>query len=259
MKRVEGKVAIVTGGASGIGAATCRVLALEGAQVVVADISERRGPSVAESIRADGGDVHFMRLDAGDAASWRAVVDDTVARFGGLDILVNCAYSGKAGAVDTMPDETWGQAFRVTTDGVFYGMKTAGAQMRAGGAIVNIASVAAYRGSTHNVAYAAAKSAVISATRSAAMRFAEMPHKIRVNAVAPGMIQTPALEKTFEALARQGRSVDSTKAAMVRQIPLGHVGAPEDIARAVLFLASDEARYITGTELVVDGGFLARW
>ncbi|HKU99106.1 MAG TPA: SDR family oxidoreductase [Vineibacter sp.] len=259
MKRLEGKVAIVTGGAGGIGTAICRVFAREGARVAVADVSERRGPSVAEMIRSQGGEAQFMRLDAGDPASWRALIDAVVAQSGGLDILVNAAYSGKAGAVDTMPDDVWDEAFRVTTDGVFYGMKTAAAVMRARGAIVNIASVAAYRGSTHNIAYAAAKSAVISATKSAAMRFAELPHKIRVNAIAPGMIQTPALEKTFVALAREGRSVESTKAAMMRQIPLGQIGDPDDIAHAALFLASDEARYITGTELIVDGGFLARW
>lgn len=259
MGRLEGKVAIVTGGASGIGAATCRVFAGEGARVVIADISERRGPSVEEMVRGAGGEACFLRLDAGDPASWQALLDETAARFGGIDILVNAAYSGRAGAVDDMPDPVWDEAFRVTADGVFYGMKLAGARLRPGGAIVNIASVAAYRGSAHNIAYAAAKSAVISATRSAAMRFAELGSRIRVNAVAPGMIQTPALEKTFTALAREGRSVEATKAAMVRQIPLGHIGDPEDIARAVLFLASDEARYITGTELVVDGGFLARW
>lgn len=258
-RRVEGKVAIVTGGASGICAETCRVLAREGATVFCADIDDKRGEEVAAGIRETGAKAHYQHLDVSSDADWAKAMEAVTAKAGGLDILVNGAYRGYFGAIDKITSEDWTNSFRVTADGAFKGMKAALTAMRDGGAIVNIASVAAIRGAPHNLGYSAAKSAVIAASRSTAMRFAEMKRNIRVNCVVPGMIMTPALAGTFKVLANAKRSEEETKAAMLKQIPLRRIGEPADIANAILFLASDEAKYITGTELIVDGGFNARW
>jgi NAD(P)-dependent dehydrogenase (short-subunit alcohol dehydrogenase family) len=257
--RVQGKVAIVTGGASGICAATCRVLAREGAAVVCADIDDRRGEDVVAKIRESGGKARYQHLDVSSDFDWKTAIDETAKREGGLDILVNGAFRGYFGAIDRITSEDWTDSFRVTADGAFKGMKAALDVIRGGGAIVNIASVAALRGAPHNIGYSAAKSAVIAASRATAIRLAEMKRNIRVNCVVPGMILTPALEKTFDVLATAQRSPEDTKAAMLKQVPLRRIGEPEDIANAILFLASDDAKYITGTELIVDGGFNARW
>lgn len=258
MGRVQNRIAIVTGGASGIGAAACETLAREGARVICADISERRGVGVAEALSERGYEVAFKRLDIGEAISWQHLIEATREQFGPPDILVNGAYSGRAGAIDTMTEEDWVGAFRVTAHGVFLGMNSALPVMRRGGAIVNIASVAAYRGWSQNAAYAAAKAAVVSLSKSAAVRLAEAGRGIRVNVVAPGLIETPATGKMFEAFEHLG-ATGYTREVMTGRIPMGEIGQPEDIANAILFLASDEARYITGAELVVDGGLLAPW
>lgn len=252
--RLAGKVAIVAGGAGGIGLATCQRFAEEGAQVVCADVSEARGSSAVAALGSAA--VEFAPLDAARSDSWEALVADVAARRGRVDILVTAFYSGPAGSVETMDDAGWDASQAATATGVFYGMRACAAAMGTGGAIVNIASIVAHGGAPENIGYATAKAAVIAMSRSAAARLA--PRGIRVNVVTPGLIQTRALDGAMAALAQGGRSAEAARAAYLRQIPLGRVGAPVEVANAILFLVSDEAAYVTGAEIIVDGGLRTR-
>jgi NAD(P)-dependent dehydrogenase (short-subunit alcohol dehydrogenase family) len=247
--RLEDKVAIVTGGASGMGESTARLFAREGAKVVIADVLAREGGEVAASIKADGGDALFVRLDVSQEEQWPEVVRATVARYGRLDVLVNNA--GISGAVpDRMSTEHFDRLMAVNTRGTFLGMKYAIPEMqkRGGGSIVNFSSISGFVGQEFvHMGYNAAKGAIRLLTKSAAAQYGK--DGIRVNSVHPGLM--PPMRT----------SVTSADPAMrekvIASIPLRRAGRAEEAAYAVLFLASDEASYITGTELVVDGGFLA--
>jgi NAD(P)-dependent dehydrogenase (short-subunit alcohol dehydrogenase family) len=254
MARLEGKVAIVTGGASGIGLAIVRRFAGEGARVVLADIADETGGNAAEKASAEGGRVIFAHLDAGDERSWRTLIDTTVGRFGKLDILVNNAYAGALFSIRAASLDDLVANFRVTANGVFLGMKLAEPAMSEGGAIVNIGSIAALKGAPSNALYGAAKSAVQSLSRSAALDFAR--RRIRVNVVTPGIVQTPSLISTVQSLfhTNSQAEIDAGLAKMALGVPLKRIADPAEIASAVLFLASDEAAFITGADLVVDGG-----
>ncbi|MEX2647945.1 MAG: glucose 1-dehydrogenase [Alphaproteobacteria bacterium] len=245
---MEGKVIVVTGGASGIGAACARRMAAEGASVVVADVDEAVGRAVVAEI---GKSADFQRLDVRDEAAWSAALDTTQRRRGAIDGLVNAA--GVAHADDTLERctrEVWDFVMGVNLDGVFLGTKHGIARMTAGGSIVNIASINANVGDADAVAYCASKGGVWLLTKSAALHCARRNLPVRVNAVHPGYVRTPMLQPFFEA--------DTTlEATFTRSHPLGRLGTPEDIASVVAFLLSDDAGFVNGVSLVADGGLLA--
>ncbi len=257
--RLEGKVALVTGGARGIGRATVERFAEEGARVLLTDWSERRGVQAADELTAQGYDVAFQHHDAGDEASWASAIERVQALFGGLHVLVNNAYSGVARPIEDLTAADLRDAMRVNLDGALIGMNLAVSAMAKGGAIINLSSVAAFDGSPVNASYAAAKLALVSLTKSAAVRYGARNPPIRVNAVAPGMTRTPTLENTLRAVGRLARDADVGPAMdrVAKTIPLRRAGEPREQANAILFLASDEASYVTGHCLVVDGGVLA--
>jgi NAD(P)-dependent dehydrogenase (short-subunit alcohol dehydrogenase family) len=249
MMRLESKVAIVTGGASGMGAATATLFAAEGAKVVVADLLEDEGRRVAEGIGASGGTACFMRLDVTDEAAWAQVVEDTVARYGALDTLIN-----NAGVSGSDPDlfsvSVWDQQMNINAKGVFLGMRAVIPVMRQAGkgSIVNISSISGFVGQTVvHMGYNAAKGAVRLATKAAAVQCAS--DGIRVNSVHPGIM--PPMRTS------QLTGDPAVRAKMLKPVPMRREGKVEEVAHANLFLASDDASYITGVELPVDGGFLA--
>ena len=247
--RLKNKIALITGAAHGMGESAARLFAREGAKVIVADILESEGQAVVQSIAAIGGEALFMRLDVTDEAQWIATIGAAIARYGRLDILVNNA--GISGAVpDRMSTEYFDRLMAVNTRGTFLGLKHAVTEMQktGGGSIVNLSSISGFVGQAFvHMGYNAAKAAIRMLTKSAAVQYGK--DRIRVNSVHPGMMP-PMLTSVTAADPALREKVLAT-------VPLGRAGTAEEAAYAVLFLASDEASYITGTELVVDGGFLA--
>jgi len=251
---LEGRVAIVTGGASGIGRATCEALAAAGASVGVADLNGEGAKAVAEAIGSSGGDAIGVAADIGDEASVAGMIAETVAAFGGLDLLHNNAADSdpalmsRDGAVADMDAEVWDRSMRVNLRGPMLGCKHAIPHMieREGGAIVNTSSASGLTGDLGRSAYAASKAALRSLTESVAVQYGKQG--IRSNAIAPGVISTPALEANVPAEEVEVYAGNTLTARL---------GRPEDIAAAVVFLASDAAAFITGQVLSVDGGLLA--
>ena len=252
MNRLQGKIAIVAGGAGGIGSEVCRRFLEEGATVICADRSRSRGEDVVRQLAQPGRDISFGLLDAASSDSWNALVDATVQIHGRVDILVTGFYSGPTGTVESMDDAGWNASFAATSTGVFYGMRSCAAAMTAGGSIVNIASFVAHGGAPENIGYSSAKASVIAMSRAAAAGLAE--RGIRVNIVTPGIVETRALDGLTTVLAGEKSTADQVLEAFIRKVPLKRVGKPVEIANAILFLASDEASYVTGAELIVDGG-----
>ena len=248
--RLENKVALISGGARGMGAAEARLFASEGAKVVIGDVLEEEGRQTEAQINEAGGDCLFVRLDVTNEANWQEAVATTVARFGKLDILVNNAGIFRTERVEETSAELWDQVMEVNAKGVFLGTKHAIPEMRkaGGGSIINISSGLGLVGSAGSAAYGASKGAVRLFTKSAAIQYAQ--DGIRVNSVHPGIIETPM---TAEMLAEQ-----STRQERLARYPLGRFGRPDDIAYGVLFLASDESSFMTGSELVIDGGSSAQ-
>ncbi|HEY3064918.1 MAG TPA: glucose 1-dehydrogenase [Methylomirabilota bacterium] len=248
--RLAGKVALITGGASGMGQSEASIFAREGARVIVGDLLEREGHEVAAKIAAEGGQARFVKLDVTDEADWQRAVTTSVESYGRLDVLVNNAGISGTFDPDTMSTAAWDKLMNVNAKGVFLGMKHAIPVMRerGGGAIVNISSISGFVGQTMiHMAYNASKGAVRIMTKSAAVQYA--PDGIRVNSVHPGFMPPMRTSKM---------SADPEwRAKMLRAVPMKREGRVEEVAYAVLFLASEEASYITGTELVVDGGYLA--
>ena len=248
--RLQGKVALITGSAHGMGEVEARMFAKEGARVVVADILEHEGSLLAAAMAAAGADATFVRLDVTRAEDWQEAVTTTVARFGKLDILVNNAGLSGTYTSDLMSVEAWDRLLEVNAKGVFLGLKYAipAMQKGAGGAIVNISSISGFIGQEHiHMAYNASKGAVRLLTKAAAVQYAK--DGIRVNSVHPGML--PAM------LSAKASADPERRQQRLALVPMGREGRREEVGYAVLFLASDEASYITGTELVVDGGYLA--
>jgi NAD(P)-dependent dehydrogenase (short-subunit alcohol dehydrogenase family) len=248
--RLAGKVALVSGAASGMGQSEATIFAREGAKVVVGDILETEGKDVVDSIAKAGGQARFVKLDVTNEKSWQDAVATAVSAFGRLDILVNNAGISGTFDPDTLSVSAWDRLMEVNAKGVFLGMKYAVPAMEkaGGGAIVNISSISGFAGQDRvHMAYNASKGAVRIMTKSAAVQFGK--HGIRVNSVHPGIM--PPMRTSV------GSADPVWRERSLRHVPLKREGRVEEVAHAVLFLASDEASYITGTELVVDGGYLA--
>lgn len=259
MGRVKGKIAIVTGGASGIGRGCAERLAEEGAFVVVTDIQDDMGRETVASIVANGGKAEFLAHDVTSESAWIEVAAHVVAQHGGLDVLVNNAGVGIGGSIIDMPLADWQRQQAINLDGVFLGVKHCIPAMRdsGGGSIINMSSVAGLRGNANLAAYNATKGGVRLFTKGVALECGQQRWPIRVNSVHPGIIDTPIWTGIDAAgLAQDGESIDPAEMAAMA-VPTGELGHPRDIANGVLFLASDDSSYITGTELVIDGGLSA--
>jgi NAD(P)-dependent dehydrogenase (short-subunit alcohol dehydrogenase family) len=268
MGRVEGKIAIVTGGASGIGQAAAEALAREGASVVVTDIQKPEGEAAVAKIVNAGGKAVFKVQDVVDEDVWEDVVSSTVKEFGGLDILVNNAGIALPGMVVEMTLERWQRQRAVNLDSIFLGTKYAIPAMAAsgGGSIVNISSVAGLRGSAGLTGYNATKGGVRLFTKGVAMECAAGGLNIRVNSVHPGNIDTPIWTKLDLGMGdvsdshlpiKEGANAVDVHALAEANVPLGVAGTSAEIAAGIIFLASDEASHMTGSELVIDGGITA--
>jgi len=245
--RLDGKVALITGAARGQGEAEARLFAAEGAKVVLTDVLDAEGEVVAKDL---GDAALYLHHDVTDELAWQATIDKAIDRFGGIDVLVNNAGIFTVAPIATMTLEDYRRVIDVNQVGVFLGMKAISSHMaaRAGGSIVNISSIAGLQGSAGTVAYTASKFAVRGMTKAVAKELA--PFGVRVNSVHPGIIETPMLTG-FSAFG------EDVLDRITERIPTGHIATAEDVARVVLFLASDDSAYCTGAEFVVDGGMTA--
>ena len=248
--RLQGKVALITGAARGQGAEEARMFAKEGAKVVLADVTDQEGTAVAAEIAEMGGDALYVHLDVTNEDEWDAAVQSAVASFGKLDILVNNAGIWRRGHVLETSSDQWDDIMDVNAKGVFLGTKAAIPEMRkaGGGSIVNISSTAGLVGSKTSAAYSASKGAVRIFTKSTAVQYAA--ERIRANSIHPGPIDTDMGDQVWPDAA--------SKAASVTRTALNRMGTPEDIAYGALYLASDESSFVTGSELVIDGGVTAQ-
>jgi len=259
MERIRGKAALVTGAASGIGRATAVLFAREGGRVLLTDV-DASGETVGESIRWEGGEARFLRHDVTDESSWAGAVRGAVEAFGRLDILVNNAGISLAKPLGEMTLADWRRLMAVNLDGVFLGTREAVRAMRrtGGGAIVNVSSASGLVGSPTASAYCASKGGVRLFTKAVALEVAG--DGIRVNSVHPGGVKTPIWAKAdfWPGLVAQSGSEDAAFQALAGAAPLGRLADPEEIAEAILYLASDASKFVTGSELVIDGGYTAR-
>lgn len=249
--RLEGKVALISGGARGQGAAEAKLFAQEGAKVVFGDVLDQEGKQVEAEINESGGEATYVHLDVSKEKDWIAIIDTAVTRFGKLDILINNAGITIRKSIEDTSEEDWDRIMAINAKGVFLGTKHSIPVMRqaGGGSIVNISSTAGLTGSLYTGAsYTATKGAVRLFTKVTAIQHAK--DHIRCNSVHPGLVESPMTE---------GLLADAANREMrTQQIPLGRIGTLEDIAYGVLFLASDEASFMTGSELVIDGGQTAQ-
>jgi NAD(P)-dependent dehydrogenase (short-subunit alcohol dehydrogenase family) len=266
MSRLDGKVALISGAARGIGGETARLMAQAGAQVVVADMLDERGRQTAGTINAAGGQAEYTHLDVTKEEDWTAAVNLATSKFGKLDILVNNAgvFIGKG--IEEISLDEWNRLVAVNMTGVFLGTKLAAQALREaakssehGSAIVNLASIAGIVGSQLDPLYSMTKGGVTLFTKSAALEFGRKGYRIRVNSIHPGVIQTDMGEQTFVARAQRTGSNDTTAARQVvtESVPWGRMGVPMDIAKGIVFLASDDAGYMNGAGLIIDGGMTA--
>ena len=248
--RLENKVALISGGARGMGAVEAKMFAAEGAKVVIGDMLGDEGRQVEAEINESGGECVFVQLDVTDENAWQDAVATTVARFGKLDILINNAGIARINSVEDTTSEEWDLVMDINAKGVFLGTKAAIPEIRkaGGGSIVNISSIAGLTGGRTS-SYAASKGAVRLLTKSTAIQYAA--DGIRCNSVHPGVIETP-MTIPIMLNTPEGRELNASRH------PLGRFGQPEDIAYGVLFLASDESSFMTGSELVIDGGLTAQ-
>lgn len=247
MNKLEKKVAIVTGGASGIGLATVKALLAKGSKVVIADFNEKAGKEVEEKLKKKGKDILFVSVDVADEKSVKHLVEKTVKTFGKLDILVNNAGIGTLGSTHELSYEDYQKVVSINQDGVFFGAKYAIQEMlkTGGGSIVNTASILGHVGEAGAFAYNASKGAVVVLTKSLALEYADK--NIRVNAVCPGYVESGMVNK--EAL---GEFYDG----LVARHPVGRLGQPEEIAHGIVFLCENE--FVTGTSLMIDGGYTSK-
>lgn len=267
MGRVQGKVALVTGGASGIGRASALLLGKEGATVIVTDVQDDLGKDTAAKIKQAGSDAIYLHQDVTSEDGWIGVIGEIKARFGRLDVLVNNAGIAIAGPVTAMSLADWRRQQAINLDGVFLGTKHALPLMRAsgGGSIINMSSLAGLKGTAGLAGYCATKGGVRLFSKAVALECAQAKDKVRVNSVHPGIIETPIWGAIAEGMpgeilsgSRAGANTPDLDAISLVTVPMGIKGLPEDIAEGVLYLASDASRYVTGTELVIDGGLSTR-
>lgn len=254
MGRVEGKVAIVTGGALGIGKATCLLLAEEGAKVAVTDILDKQAQELAKKIKSIGGVAEFWRLDVSNEKEVEKTFADIHKKFGRIDVLVNNAgIAGVSKPTHEISEEEWDKVMAVNVKGVFFCTKHVVPYMKktGGGSIINLSSIYGIVSAPDVPPYHASKGAVRIMTKTDAFLYAK--DKIRVNSVHPGFIWTPMVE---DYLKSQG-DVEEGRKYLDTLHPIGHVGEPEDIAYGIVYLASDESKFVTGSELVIDGGYTA--
>ncbi|MFP8489093.1 SDR family NAD(P)-dependent oxidoreductase [Gracilimonas sp. Q87] len=246
---LQDKVAIVTGGAKGIGESTALLFAKEGAKVVVSDIDEENGKNVVEAIKENGGEAIFLKSDASKAEDHEELVKKTVGTYGKLDIAINNAgIGGPLSKTAEYPIDGWNNVINLNLNGVFYGTRYQIAEMlkNGGGSIVNIASILGQVGTANSPAYVAAKHGVVGLTKTAAIEYAK--EGIRVNSVGPGYIKTPLLN-----------ALDDDTLEMLKGMhPIGRLGKPEEVAEIILWLASDKASFVTGNYYAVDGGYLSQ-
>jgi NAD(P)-dependent dehydrogenase (short-subunit alcohol dehydrogenase family) len=254
MERLAGKVALITGGASGMGAVAARLFASEGAKVVLSDVIDELGEEVAAGIRADGGEATYVHADVADESDVEAMVQASVETYGGLTVLYNNAgvMLSADGSVDATEESVWDTTLAINVKGVAHGCKYGIPAMIAsgGGSIINVASFVAWMGAaTSQTAYTASKGAVLAMTREIAVEYARKG--VRCNALCPGPIDTPLLAELLSDPGRRQRRFV--------HIPMGRLGQAEELAKAALFLASDDSSYMTGASLIVDGGITAAY
>ncbi|MBM3645272.1 MAG: glucose 1-dehydrogenase [Alphaproteobacteria bacterium] len=252
--RLAGKVALITGAASGLGENAAALMAREGARVVIADIQEEKGRAVAASLGASG---HFVKLDVTSEENWQAAIAATVAKFGGLHVLLNSAGIGLSKTVEDITLEEWRRVHAIDLDGVFLGCKHGVAEIkkhtsRLGGSVINISSISGIIAGANMAAYNSAKAGVRLLSKSVALHCAKSGYNIRCNSVHPTFIDTPILDRHR---VRMGNEVMQQK--LGRQVPIGRLGRPEEVGWALVFLASDESSFMTGSEVVIDGGISA--
>ena len=248
--RLEGKVALISGGARGQGAVEARLFTSQGAKVVIGDILDDLGKQVEAEIAEAGGDITYVHLDVTSEADWNDAVRTAVESYGKLDILINNAGILIRASVEDTTEEDWDRIMDINAKGVFLGTKAAIPAMRdaGGGSIINISSVAGLQGSPQSAAYSSTKGAVRILTKSTAIQYAK--ENIRCNSVHPGIIYTDMTSDSLD--------TDEGQRNWMNRVPLGRLGQSEDVANGVLFLASDESSYMTGSELVIDGGITAQ-
>lgn len=256
MAKLTGKTALVTGATIGIGRASAIRLAEEGARVVVTGRNPAAGEEVVAEITANGGEAEYFELDVTREAEWTAAMDGVMSTFGRLDILVNNAGTSLDCLIEETTLDEWRRIMAINLDSVFLGTKHAIPVMRqsGGGSIINMSSVLGITGAAQFSAYTASKGAVRLFTKCAALECAEARNGIRVNSIHPAFIDTPMMRNYC---IRVFGDVETGKAELGKLHPVGHVGDPVDVAHGVLYLASDESKFVTGTELVIDGGFTA--
>lgn len=258
MNRVLGKVAIITGAARGIGFSSAQRLAREGAKVMLTDIDAEAGEQRARQLRDEGLQAIFLRHDSTSAVDWANVIGHTLARWARLDVLVNNAGIAPLGSVEQATLDEWRQTIDVNLNGVFIGTQLAIAAMKqgGGGAIINVASIEGLLGEPMVAAYNASKGGVRIFTKSAAVHCARAGYNIRINALCPGFVETTMVTGGMQAMPAE--AAQQFQQALLQRIPLGRLASPEEIANGVLFLASDESSFMTGADLVLDGGHTAQ-
>lgn len=256
--RVLGKTALVTGGRRGLGRAIAVLLARQGARVAISDRKPDGADEVIGEIEKAGGEAIFIEQDVSREDDWKRVIAEVVSRFGKLDILVNNAGVGAGKNIEDITLKDWRWVMSINLDGVFLGTKYAIKAMKqgGGGSIINMSSVEGIVGDARMVAYDASKGGLRTLTKSAALDCARRGYNIRINTVHPGFIDTSMVEGFLKAQAKDG-DVEAARRELIKLHPIGHLGEPDDVAYAVLYLASDESKFATGSELVVDGGYTA--
>ncbi|MEM0356929.1 MAG: SDR family oxidoreductase [Candidatus Bathyarchaeia archaeon] len=252
--RLKNKIALITGAGSGIGQASATLFAKEGAKVAVVDLVKEAGEETVKMIKDSGGDAIFIQADVTKAGDVQKMIETTVNRYGRLDILFNNAGVNIMAPITETSEELWDKIININLKGVFLGCKYAVPVMvkQQGGVIINTASTFAWVGALNFSAYCASKGGVLAFTRALALELA--PYKIRVNCICPGTIETPLVRQIWE---KSGKP-EEMRESRLKLHPIGRLGKPEDVANAALFLASDEASFITGTALFVDGGYTAQ-
>jgi meso-butanediol dehydrogenase/(S,S)-butanediol dehydrogenase/diacetyl reductase len=253
--KLDGRVAIITGGNSGIGKATALLFAQEGAKVVVAGRNTSRGKGVVDEIKKHKGDAIFVRTDVSKTADVKALVEKTVSRYGRVDILFNNAALSPVGTVLTTSEKDWRAAIDTNINGTFLCTRYVLPHMlkQGGGVIINTGSINSLMAMKDEAAYDASKGGVLMLTRATALDFAK--DNIRANCICPGAIETPMLRGVLE----QASNPREVEAELIRKHALGRIGAPEEVAKVALFLASDDSSFVTGSAVAVDGGMLGGW